>query len=71
MCHLRASGSTAVATDAPVVAVESPAAPPAAPPAVEPAVEGPDFEAASSFSGARRGYVFKLGPKGLGYYKES
>ena len=30
----------------------------------------PDFDASPRFEGARRGYVFKLGAKGLGYYKE-
>jgi len=29
-----------------------------------------DFEPAESFTGARQGYVFKLGPMGLGYYKD-
>lgn len=28
------------------------------------------FDAADSFSGARAGWVFKLGPQGLGYYKD-
>ena len=31
---------------------------------------GADFEESPKFVGARRGYVFKLGAKGLGYYKE-
>eukprot|EP00798_Chlamydomonas_sp_ICE-L_P024730 gene24730-10366_t len=29
-----------------------------------------DFDASSSFSGARSGFVFKLGPSGLGYYTD-
>ena len=40
-------------------------------------VEGPDeaaikatFEQAPSFTGARAGFVFKLGASGLGYYRE-
>ena len=32
---------------------------------------GADFEAAAHFGGARAGYVFKVGPKGLGYYQDS
>lgn len=30
----------------------------------------PDFEPAAQFEGARSGYVFQMGPSGLGYYKD-
>merc|ERR1719356_1842998 len=29
------------------------------------------FEPASSFQGARPGFVFKMGPRGLGYYRDA
>ena len=29
------------------------------------------YEAASSFQGARKGYAFKTGPSGLGYYPDN
>lgn len=34
------------------------------------AEEGQDFQACSSFSGARAGFYFSKGPKGLGYYRD-
>ena len=30
----------------------------------------PEFEACGSFAGARRGFVFKAGPRGVGYYAD-
>jgi len=33
--------------------------------------DGADFEAAEQFSGARKGWVFKLGAQGLGYYQDA
>lgn len=32
---------------------------------------GEDFQPSQRFTGSRPGYVFKLGPKGQGYYKDA
>jgi len=39
---------------------------------VRPVKEEPvaEFVSAQSFAGSRRGYVFKAGPSGLGYYRD-
>merc|ERR1719487_1396363 len=46
-----------------------PGAPPGPPPAPPTVPEAPFIEA-PAFSGARPGYVFKKGARGLGYYKD-
>lgn len=44
--------------------------PPAQPASGFPEGEGAEFMASSRFAGARHGYVFKQGPKGVGYYRD-
>jgi len=62
------AAAAAVAVETPVAVAPAVQLPAVA--AVAARANGPDFEAASSFGGARLGYVFKLGAKGLGYYRD-
>jgi len=55
----------ACSPDLTVPVVPSLASPPHTPP------DGAGFEAASSFQGARPGFVFKSGDAGLGYYPDA
>ena len=55
---------TATSTAVPVDAAA------AAPPVAAAPTSGPDFMVAVTFTGARPGYVFKSGERGLGYYRD-
>ena len=44
--------------------------PPQQPPQQPPPQQSPDFVPSDTFKGEKKGYVFKKGEKGTGYYKE-